>query len=73
MRGYKTSKDYKLLKELLDDEYEIIVLTKLGASTASRIDGHYYLPYNVGLFPASESNFKKKCIEYDIEFIPPAE
>jgi len=26
MRGYKTSKDYKRLKELLDNGYEVIVI-----------------------------------------------
>lgn len=72
MRNYTTSKDYKLLKELLDKGCEIICThKKFGVMLAKKKDGHYYFPYDLGLFPASEYNFKEKCKSYDLEFIEP--
>ena len=72
--AYKTSKDYKRLKELLDKGLEIIVFNcRYGVYLARKGEDKYYLPYNMGFYPTSEYNFRKKCIEYEIEFIEPTQ
>ena len=70
--NYKTSKDYKRLKELLDKGEKVIVL-QCGVSPkiASKIDGIKYC-YTLGyLDDSTERGFFKLCRTLAIEFIEP--
>lgn len=83
MTGYKTSKDYKQLKELLDSGYEVIVVFPLN-DIEERIyiawkhpAGVYYLgddrKYDSRLSAHQRFSFVEECKAYNIEFIEPTE
>mgnify|MGYP001159030936 FL=1 len=85
MIPYKTSKDYKRLKELLDKGEKITVffLHKSGYGTEQKIrktaekkyneithcDGYFIGPMTI--FPFSQKPFEYYCEKYNIEFIEP--
>lgn len=85
MIPYKTSKDYKRLKELLDKGEKIAVFFshKSGYGTVhkihkiaekkydeiSKFDGYFIGPMTV--FPFHEKPFEYYCEKYNVEFIDP--
>ena len=72
--NYKTSKDYKRLKELLDKGQWVIVLhSGVSPHIARKIDGIKYC-YTLGyLDDSTERGFFKLCRTLEIEFIEPNE
>lgn len=76
MRGYKTSKDYKRLKELLDSGKKVIVICEeeyLGFGTYEKDTGDYYFGGRIGITYFSPDEFEKKCARDRLEFIEPTE
>ena len=77
MKGYKTSKDYKRLKELLDKGYSVICLVHdKDCGLASRDIGiGWYLFDFVYSYPMEfpSSVFGRECKKNRIEFIEPNE
>ena len=77
MKGYKTSTDYKRLKELLDSGYEIIIIIDSGNEnivTSACKHIHYYLGnscYNNGLVTWGHETFSEYCTCMGVEFIEP--
>ena len=78
MKGYKTSTDYKRLKELLDSGYEIIIIKDSGNEnivTSAWKNLHYYHTgnsvYNDGLVVGGHETFEQYCDCMGIEFIEP--
>ena len=73
MKGYKTSKDYKRLKELLDKEYKVVFFQKNDTlpSLAGKNDGHYWF-WECGL-ATNDYDYLSLCKQNDIEFIEPEE
>ena len=65
MKAYRTSKDYKRLKELLDQGYHIITI-KGKCVTLVWKEGNLYSFECCGI-----SNLIQYCKTYDIEFIEP--
>ena len=73
MKNYKTSKDYKRLKELLDSGYKVICLVGGHLSWFAYFCGEYI--YSQGHLPKeiTDDEFREVC-EFDkIEFIDPIE
>lgn len=70
--NYKTSKDHKRLKELLDKGEAVIVLKGgVSPSVARKKDGIKYC-YSLGyLEDSTERGFFKLCRDLAIEFIEP--
>ena len=73
MKGYKTSRDYKRLKEFLDKGWRVIIIC--GGTLAYAVRGvksyHIFcvlLPLNI-----SKADFEETCRFEDIEFIEPNE
>ena len=78
MKGYKTSKDYKRLKELLDAENEVIVFNKYGVALARlrNKDNPEIRCYDFGSFTIFSTRLERlEEILNDnmIEFIEPTE
>lgn len=87
MKGYKTSKDYKKLKELLDNGYTVVVLwvhsttRRLFAGIARRVphiqggvDGDWYSLDSWSYFPTiDKAPFEEKCKSVGFSFIEPEE
>jgi len=82
MRGYKLSKDYKLLKELLDKGYKIIMVQHTNYGLPLLSVSHYHAEskryYLAGLHIWSEEDgrfgtFEEYCNDWGIEFIEPPE
>lgn len=88
-RGYKTSRDYKRLKELLDEGYEVIILRfrdigeyhlrQAHVGRKGNIPG-YEKYYYLGVLTWSEDyitgagwDFESYCKANDVEFIEPTE
>ena len=81
MKGYKTSKNYKRLKELLDRGYEVVCFIDLGYNwhkysilarreLVQGIDAYLM----VGFWTVrAVDDFVRSCNTYDIEFIEPTE
>lgn len=78
MKGYKTSKDYKRLKELLDGGHDVIVVGCRNNQlwiALGRDDGERY---DLGFMQWSEEyikkvgwTFERYCKEFNVEFIEP--
>ena len=78
MKGYKTSKDYKRLKELLDAENEVIIFGKYGVDMARlrNKDNPEIWNYDFGSFTIFSTRFErleKILNDNGIEFIEPTE
>lgn len=77
MRGYKTSKDYKRLKELLDKGREVIVISdQTVTATAIAVMANpctYVFRGNLPIAYAYDTHFEAACTFYNIEFIEPTE
>lgn len=75
MKGYKTSKDYKRLKEMLDNGYSIIFFKKNGAyPSIAKKDSEGYWFWECGLAELdNEYAYLYLCHQHDIEFIEPTE
>lgn len=83
MIPYKTSKDYKRLKELIDEGKEIICLATScsprfkDVCVAKNYDNYIYVVSSRGIeftsfrYPATEYLFKAKMREINLEFIEP--
>lgn len=81
MIPYKTSKDYKRLKELLDEGYHIITFYEIliGDDTCIKKcafayrDVGYYLITNFNYYDWQQAHisFEKICEKYNVEFIEP--
>ena len=79
MKGYKTSKDYKRLKELLDEGYEVVIV-EYGIKGPILSHGHtvferrkYYLCGSCIWGQSDPDSFEETCRLYGIEFIEPTE
>ena len=75
MKGYKTRKDYKRLKELLDKEYKVVFFQKNNPlpSLAGK-DDEYYWFWECGLATiTNDYDYLLLCKRNDIEFIEPEE
>lgn len=70
--NYKTSKDYKRLKELLDKGEAVIVLhSGVSPHIARKMDGFKYC-YTLGyLADSTERGFYRVCRILEVEFIEP--
>ena len=78
MKGYKTSKDYKRLKELLDAGNEVIVFDKYGVALARlrSKDNPEFRCYDIGSFTIFSTRLERLeeiLNEHMIEFIEPTE
>lgn len=80
MKGYKTSTDYKRLKELLDENYEVIIIKDSGneniITSAWKQLNFYHIgnsTYNDGLVVGRHETFEQFCNCMGIEFIEPNE
>lgn len=76
MKGYKTSKDYKRLKELLDSGREVIVVSELTVTTTAIAVANpctYVFSGNLPIAYAYDTHFEAACTLYNIEFIEPTE
>jgi len=76
MKGYKLSKDYHRLKELLDKRYEVICLNKGGLIGVMFCVKDLYVFRGNMIFELAKRNteyFDRDCGSYDIEFIEPTE
>ena len=85
MIPYKTSKDYKRLKELLDEGKKIAVffIHKSGYGTEHKVhrmaekkheESWEYAGYFIGsmtVFPFHKNPFEYYCEKYNVEFIEP--
>lgn len=78
MKGYKTSTDYKKLKELLDEGYEVIIIKDSGNEiiiTFAWKQLHFYhignRTYNDGLVVGGHETFEEYCKCMMVEFIEP--
>jgi hypothetical protein len=79
MIPYKTSKDYKRLKELLDEGKGIVCFYENELSngfTERACDVFFLKGKDLGnmtctLYTDDNSLFEEKCIEFNIEFIEP--
>ena len=72
MKGYKTSKDYKRLKELLDSGYRIILICDekyLGFGTKE--DDYYHFGGEIGISHFIPKYFEESCEQDLIEFVDP--
>jgi len=81
MKGYRTSKDYKRLKELLDKGYEIVCFIDLGYTDrkytnlarkqmVQGVDAYNIIGF---WYHRNTKEFERACVAYDIEFIEPTE
>ena len=68
MKGYKTSKDYKRLKELLDEGAEIIVLNFPLISFSRKVNDWYSFG---GQSHIESKEFLSFCREQHIRYIEP--
>lgn len=66
--NYKTSKDYKQLKELLDKGEEVIVLNCPLIGYAQKVDDWYWFG---GQTHIESREFLSFCREQSVEFIEP--
>lgn len=66
--NYKTSKDYKRLKELLDQGREVIVLNCPLVCYAQKVDDWYWFG---GQTHIKSREFLSFCREESVEFIEP--
>lgn len=76
MRGYKTSKDYKRLKELLDSGHKVIVICDekyLGFGIKEEDTGDYYFGGRIGITYFIPELFEEHCAQDRLEFIEPTE
>lgn len=79
MKSYKTSKDYKRLKELLDKGYEVLVAYPDNSVHVAwkHSVGVYYFGngngYDTRLSAQERCSFERKCECIEIEFIEPNE
>lgn len=87
LKGYKVSKDYKRLKELLDNGYTVVVLWvhdttgNVFAGIAKRVppvkggvEGNWYSLDSWNYFPTIEKkSFEEKCESIGFSFIEPDE
>lgn len=80
MKGYKTSTDYKRLKELLDEGYEVVIIKDSGNEDiiTSAWKGLYFYrmgnsTYNERLVVGGHETFEEYCKGMMIEFIEPNE
>ena len=75
MKGYKTSKDYKRLKELLDNGYKVIVICDdcIGFGVKEEDTGDYYFGGKIGITYFNPELFEMNCEDDDLEFIEPEE
>ena len=73
MRGYKTSKDYKRLKELLDKWYRVIGFAH--NTLTDFVLGEHYYEYKGGTIASfiSDDDFAEVCEFDNVEFIEPEE
>lgn len=72
IRDYKLSKDYHLLKELLDKGYEVLATNQdKDATTIKKIEDDYR--FRVRPFTYFVQDFMEFCVKENIEFIEPTE
>ena len=79
MNGYKTSRDYRRLKELLDEGREVVCFTELTpterkyAHIARKQVVQGVQAYNMAGFWINRTldSFVRSCTIYDVEFIEP--
>jgi hypothetical protein len=72
--NYKTSKDYKRLKELLDSGEKVIAICEeeyIGFAFKEEDTGDYYFGGRIGITYFIPENFEKNCEHDRIEFIEP--
>lgn len=78
MKGYKTSKDYKRLKELLDAGNEVIISDEYGVNLARlrNKDNPDIISYDFGdftIFSTRFERFEDILKSKEIEFIEPTD
>ena len=80
MKGYETSKDYKKLKELLNNGYEVIIIKDSGneniVTSAWKNLQYYHIGnsvYNDGLVVGRHESFEEYCSCMMVEFLEPNE
>lgn len=72
--NYKTSKDYKRLKELLDSGKKVIVICDekyLGFGIKEDDTGDYYFGGSIGITYFDPDKFEGNCAQDRLEFIEP--
>ena len=74
MENYKTSKDYKRLKDLLDKGYKVVVVMpdeSIGIAQYSEKYECYDFGGNIMMQYYIPEYFEENCADEDLEFIEP--